>query len=167
MMKSEISALMDGELDDKAAAALLAQIKQEDELLASWNTFHAISDALHETYLHTPKFPEKFRQRLEKEPTIIAPQPRLINSKPVTYALSAAASVAAVGFVLWAAYLGNSIEPTQVAKQEAVVGVSSGPSPQVVNDYLLAHHEFSPSTVMQGVAPYVRSVSVEGADFAR
>jgi sigma-E factor negative regulatory protein RseA len=30
-----------------------------------------------------------------------------------------------------------------------------------VNDYLTAHQEFSPSTAMQGLAPYVRTVSAD------
>jgi sigma-E factor negative regulatory protein RseA len=28
-----------------------------------------------------------------------------------------------------------------------------------VNEYLMAHQEYSPSTTLQGVAPYVRTVS--------
>lgn len=162
-MKSEVSALMDGELDEKTAAALLAQMKEEDELLASWNTFHAISDALHETYLHSPHFREKFRDRLAKEPTILAPPPRR-NTKAVTYSLSAAASIAAIGFVIWSAQLGD-FSLTQLARQETPL--KSAPQSVPVNDYLIAHQEFSPSTAMQGVAPYVRTVSLNGADSAR
>jgi hypothetical protein len=33
------------------------------------------------------------------------------------------------------------------------------PAAQGVNDYLLAHQRFSPSSVMGGMAPYVRTVS--------
>ena len=29
-----------------------------------------------------------------------------------------------------------------------------------MNEYLMAHQEFSPSTALQGVAPYIRSVSI-------
>lgn len=162
-MKSEVSALMDGELDEKTAAALLAQMKQEDALLASWNTFHAISDALHETYLHSPHFREKFLERLAKEPTILAPPPRR-SAKAITYSLYAAASIAAIGFVFWSAQLGD-FGPTQLARQETVL--KSAPLSIPVNDYLIAHQEFSPSTAMQGVAPYVRTVSLNGADSAR
>lgn len=162
-MKSEVSALMDGELDEKTAAALLAQMKQEDELLASWNTFHAISDALHETYLHSPHFREKFRERLAKEPTILAPPPRR-SPKPLTYLLSAAASIAAVAFVFWSVQFRDS-GPTQLARQETVL--KGAPQSLPVHDYLIAHQEFSPSTAMQGVAPYVRTVSLNGADPVR
>jgi hypothetical protein len=28
-----------------------------------------------------------------------------------------------------------------------------------MNEYLIAHQEFSPSTAIQGLAPYIRSVS--------
>ena len=37
------------------------------------------------------------------------------------------------------------------------------PMPGEVNDYLLAHQNYSPRSRLQGVAPYVRTVS----DFAR
>jgi len=31
-------------------------------------------------------------------------------------------------------------------------------------DYLLAHQEYSPTTLIQGVGPYLRAVSAGGAD---
>ena len=34
------------------------------------------------------------------------------------------------------------------------------PMPNRVNDYLLAHQEYSPSSVVHGVVPYVRTVSM-------
>jgi sigma-E factor negative regulatory protein RseA len=40
-------------------------------------------------------------------------------------------------------------------------------APAAVNDYMLAHQEFSPSTAMRGVASYVRTVSAHEADPAR
>jgi sigma-E factor negative regulatory protein RseA len=43
--------------------------------------------------------------------------------------------------------------PTEIAHESSSVAND-------VDDYLLAHQEFSPSTMMQGMAPYVRTVSV-------
>jgi sigma-E factor negative regulatory protein RseA len=37
--------------------------------------------------------------------------------------------------------------------------LASVPSDGKMNEYLMAHQEFSPSTAIQGVAPYIRSVS--------
>jgi sigma-E factor negative regulatory protein RseA len=171
-MKSEISALMDGELDDKAADAVLAQVKQEDELLANWAMFHAISEALRRSDRgdwHSPDFFPKFRERLANEPTVIAPRQFLRSrSKPVTYALSVAASLAAVALVVWVAGFGESGERALLARKDApaLVGQTGETVSEYVRDYLIAHQEFSPSTAMQGVAPYVRSVSLGQSDEA-
>jgi sigma-E factor negative regulatory protein RseA len=36
-----------------------------------------------------------------------------------------------------------------------------------MNEYLIAHQEFSPSTAIQGLAPYIRSVSTTQASQGR
>jgi sigma-E factor negative regulatory protein RseA len=56
--------------------------------------------------------------------------------------------------------------PTQLASSQPVpVAPPAEPTPvpvaQGVNDYLLAHQRFSPSSAMGGIAPYVRTVSEE------
>ena len=46
-------------------------------------------------------------------------------------------------------------------------GVAAEPPPQIanvpsngaMNEYLIAHQEYSPSTAIQGLAPYIRAVS--------
>ena len=72
------------------------------------------------------------------------------------FALSAAASVAAVAVVGWISF--QSIDQSQ-QNANAIAANTSVPAPARMNDYLLAHQEFSPSTAMQGVAPYVRTVA--------
>jgi sigma-E factor negative regulatory protein RseA len=56
--------------------------------------------------------------------------------------------------------------PAPIAKAPstpAVAAVAVPPAPvpvaQGVNDYVLAHQRFSPSSAMGGMAPYVRTVS--------
>jgi len=66
-------------------------------------------------------------------------------------ALSAAASIAGVALVAWLTLFDSPFAPqTQLA---------ATPANGAVNDYLLAHQQFSPNTAMQGVASYVRTVS--------
>jgi sigma-E factor negative regulatory protein RseA len=93
-----------------------------------------------------------------------------------TYALSAAASLSAVALVGWVAFVNNPLAPTpQIAQPLAsapavpapVSAPALSPQPQLasvssegkMNEYLIAHQEFSPSTAIQGLAPYIRSVS--------
>ncbi|HEV7928856.1 MAG TPA: hypothetical protein VGP12_01850, partial [Nitrosospira sp.] len=115
--------------------------------------------------------------------TILRPKAK---RKPVAYA--AAASIAAVFAAGW-----MSLQTTQAPHQQlnladagpapanlaaanpvpvlAVASPAASPAaaaaPVRINDYLLAHREFSPSTAMHGVAPYTRTVAQSREHFGR
>jgi sigma-E factor negative regulatory protein RseA len=80
--------------------------------------------------------------------------------------MSAAASVAAVAFVVWTASPGWRTEsqlaggPAAVATPAPVALVSSA-APAEIENYLLAHRPYSHTSAMQGIAPYGRSVADE------
>jgi len=152
-MKHQISAFMDGELLEEETGAVLAQLKRDDTLLTQWTDFHVISDALKEQYSLqrelSPAFRERISKRLSEEPTILAAQQTSLR-RPRALALSAAASVAAVAMVLGIAFYNE--QPAEFAQPTAAATATN------VDDYLMAHQEFSP--MMQGVAPYARTVSV-------
>jgi sigma-E factor negative regulatory protein RseA len=163
----QISALMDGELDEREAEREVARLKAEDAR-ERWDEFHLISDALRGEPLLSPRFNESLSRRLAEEPTVLAPQRRTPRARRMTtYAMSAAASVSAAALVAWVA-LGPAPVSDQLAKAPAAKGEdASAASPQLanvpsdgrMNEYLLAHEGFSPSTALQGVAPYIRTVS--------
>ena len=163
-MKSKISALMDGELMQSELAEPLRALREEGEALEAWRTYHLISDSLQDTRILSSGFSARFAERLALEPTILAPasiRPQ-IAGRPYRVPLSAAASLAAVALVGWLAIQGP--DPQQVAqiKSQDVVrvpAVAIVPMPGGVNDYLLAHQNYSPRSTLQGVAPYVRTVS--------
>jgi hypothetical protein len=79
--------------------------------------------------------------------------------------MSAAASAAAVAFVVWTASPGWRSESQLAggpaaatdATPAAATLVSSVPPPEVEN-YLLAHQPYSHTSAMQGIATYVRSM---------
>jgi sigma-E factor negative regulatory protein RseA len=153
-MKPEISAFMDGELLEEETDRLLAALKRDDALVAQWTDFHVISDALKEQYSLrrelSDDFAHRMKKRLSQEPTVLSPgKPAARTSRPLV--LSAAASVAAIAMVLGIAFYNET--PNEIAQQ------SEAPAANQVDDYLMAHQEFSPSTMMQGVAPYMRTVS--------
>jgi sigma-E factor negative regulatory protein RseA len=154
-MDEQISQLMDGELDDDEAQRLLASLRRP-EAQHEWHAYHLIGDALRDTSSVSTGFMERFSAQLAEEPTVLAPH-RLPRRNPRTIALSAAASVAAVGLVVWA------VVQTGTVNAPAELIVAKAPPPGVVsasvNPYLLAHQEHSPSVAMQGMATYIRTVS--------
>lgn len=165
-MTDRISALMDGELEERDAAQEVARAKTDLELRSRWDEFHLVRDALRGEPLLSPGFSASFAQRLAQEPTILAPQrARLTPRRMATYAMSAAASVSAAALVAWVALAPQpqenmALKPETVApRSEAAPQLASVPSEGRMNEYLLAHESFSPTTALQGLAPYIRSVS--------
>lgn len=164
----KISALMDGELDEEQTRQELARLRQQGELRASWDTFHLIGDALRGDALLSANLERRVSELLAREPTVLAPR-RSVVRKITTYALSAAASISAVALVGWVAISISTVSPQpEIARAPTPAAVLPAPAPQMtsvpsegsMNEYLLAHQGFSPSTAIQGVAPYIRSVSV-------
>ena len=157
-MKEEISALMDGELDERASMAALQALRGEGEALDTWRTYHLISDAMRDTRLLSAGFTARVAERLAAEPTVLSPP----KKQPVQrFALAAAAGVAGVALVGWMAFAPQPQAP-QIAKLQAPAAapaVAAVPLPPSANDYLLAHQGFSPRVFLQGMAPYVRTVA--------
>jgi sigma-E factor negative regulatory protein RseA len=174
----KISALMDGELDEQQAREQFARLNRDESLADSWHTFHRIGDALRGDRELSRDFSSGLAARLKDEPTVLAPRHSPAR-RFATYALSAAASLSAIALVGWVALGGDpqAPQPAQVAKAipapvapvnpVVVPAVTLVPPPQLasvpndgtMNEYLIAHQGSSPSTSIQGVAPYIRGVS--------
>ena len=175
-----ISALMDGELGDSEAQRQIAGLKADGETRERWDEFHLIGDALRGEPLLPPRFAQTFSQRLAAEPTVLAP--RRILRKPgrtLTYALSAAASLSAAALVAWVAVAppgqvtpqlaSTTLPAASTAAATATITtalsepipqpLSSLPSDGRIKEFLLAHEGLSPSSTLQGLAPYIRTVS--------
>src|SRR6185436_10700508 len=103
-MNDKISALMDGEADDKSAARLIETLARDAEALRTWRTYHLIGDAMRDAPPLRQGFTARIAEGLAAEPTVMAPG-RLQAARPRTwFALSAAASLAAVALVGWMAF---------------------------------------------------------------
>jgi len=163
-----ISAFMDGESGHAESHQAILRLRQQDECRESWQTFHLIGDAMRGDRVLRDDFLARFQERIAQEPTVLAP--RFAVRKATTYALSAAASLSAIAIVLTLVLTDNPLRPQmQIAaapKAEApaaTVIAKARPAPAVnqgkLNEYLMAHQEYSPSTAFQGLAPYVRTVS--------
>jgi sigma-E factor negative regulatory protein RseA len=161
-MKDTISAFMDGELDDKGASEVIDVLGRDEEAFDTWRSYHLIGDALRDGRLLSAGFSARVARQLAGEPTVLAPG-RLRPQPRTWYAL--AASVAAVALVAWLGFAPQeTIAP--VARQAPAASAplaqaqpSLVPLPSGTNDYLLAHQGFSPKVSLQGMAPYVRTVS--------
>lgn len=162
-MKEKISALMDGELEAREHAHCCTQISRDSGALETWRTYHLIGDALRDTSSLSPGFADRVRAKLADEPQVLAPRLRRPVARRVRRALPIAASFAAVAFVGWMAFApqreAEVARAPLKAEPEAAAQVARVPLPSAAGDYLLAHQAYSPRGNLQGVAPYVRTVS--------
>lgn len=150
-MREEISMLMDGEVDDEEASFLVSRMKAQEE--DDWLYYHLIGEAIRD--------PENFRADIKMdcsaaihaEPVVLAPYKSHAHRVKV-YAMSAAASFAAVALVGWIALQGPPDSP--VPKRVAQV-VHLDVIKAKLGDYLLAHQEFSPES--ETMTSNIRTVS--------
>lgn len=170
-MKSKISALIDGELPQYEAGGAFEALRDDGEARDTWRAYHLIGDSMRAAPLLSVDFSARVAARLAEEPTVLAPPPvpvrRPMLEQRRWQVLSVAASIAAVAFVSFAYF---SQEPVPAAAPVAVVVPQAAPAeaaaqqvapPEAANDYLLAHQGYSPRNSLQGMAPYVRTVSSE------
>jgi sigma-E factor negative regulatory protein RseA len=156
----KISQLMDGELSARESRSQIQRLEHDRGLSEGWETYHLIRDALRNEVELGPQFSRRLHERIEQEPAIVAPHTRL-PARMVRYTLPMAAGIAGIAVVGWLALSGTA--PTdpgpRTLAQQAAAPAAGAPVDGEVRDYMLAHQEFSPSTAMQGVVSYVRTVS--------
>ena len=165
-MTEKLSAIIDGELGDEIDAHI-TYLRSDPGLRAAWDTYHLIGDALRGHMC--PAIAPRVISRLREEPTVLAPRPRAGSTarRIGWYGMYAAASAAAVAVVAWTAFPGWHADPRLAAGAVATTAEIPAESVTVtlpaaeVENYLLAHQPYSHVSAMQGVAPYVRSVSEE------
>lgn len=177
-----ISALMDGELEPREAAAVVPDIKQRDEMRAAWVTYHLIGDAMRREACGDCGVARGVSAMLAGEPTVLAPRPSSVST-PRRWVWPSMAAAAAVATVTWmglqAPIPGTDVQPASFtdARPASLVNTvhtltelvptvgTSAPAPtiqltaQEYQPYLMAHQPFSPSVAIQGLAPYIRTVS--------
>lgn len=158
-MNERISRLMDGEIDASELDVVCAALKG-DAAMATWTCYHTIGDALRGETAVTRSVAGAVSRQLAKEPTVVAPRLR-DNAGPASWAWAVAASVAAVTVVGWTAYSMVDSTPTGFAKAREAGAVRAAEMRTVTlpADYLLAHQEYAPANVLQGVGPYLRDVA--------
>jgi sigma-E factor negative regulatory protein RseA len=175
-MKAKISALMDGELGAPETEQSLQALREDGEAFEAWREYHLISDALQGRALLASDCLRRVSQRLAAEPILMGPLPSQVvpAARAPWFAPSAlAASVAAVALVGWMAFAPQQetapgLPPVAQLPQPAqpasgTLEPARVPLTTAAQDYLFAHQAYSPRNSLQGMAPYVRSVSVEAS----
>ena len=164
-MKAKISALVDGELERHEAEATLDALGAEGLARDTWRAYHLINDSMRDTRLLSSGFAGRVAAKLAEEPTVLAPRAKPMLQRRRWQALSIAAGLAAAVFVVAVAYYAQE-GPVAVAPVASPAVITAPPAemaqvapPETADDYLLAHQGYSPRNSLQGVAPYVRTVS--------
>jgi sigma-E factor negative regulatory protein RseA len=164
-MKTRISALMDGELEQHEVAETLQAMRHSDALRTEWRDGHLIGAALRGERGLDLDVTARVMSALEAEPTVMAPASRRAPAwqRPL---LALAASAAGVAVVAWLALTPDgklpptaagglaSVNPVQVATQ-----AQSTPRLQ---EYLVAHQAHAPGGVIGGAARNIRTVAANG-----
>lgn len=159
-MRIELSALIDGETEDHETQAILAAMKSNPDLRASWNEYHLIGDVLRTEGRLSCDLVSEIMQSLADEPVVLAPVPR-----PATWLrplAALAASVAGVAVVAWLAVPSQPFSSganLAAAKVQATTVASAVPG-RDLQEYLLAHQANAPGLRLQGDRQNIRTVSL-------
>ena len=147
-MTQDISSLMDGELDGPEADRALRACCGDEDRKRTWYLYHAIGESLRGRAPATLAMPTAMFQKLEAQPTVLAPRKRT----PISFArvaLAAAASIATVGVVGWIGSQGGSPAPVPVVAKSASSALQPVASTATVvqapalnvQEYLVAHRQ--------------------------
>lgn len=173
-MKENVSALLDGALDEEASSRMLESLRRDGALRREWESYCLIGDVLRDENGLSPDFARNVMRSIEDEPTIVAPQRREVGSGLIRHLMPIAASVMGVAAVGWVAVTlngsGPDMERIAAAKVQQPVALVSAPADTAARatgapaesserEYLFAHQAMAPSAAMPGVALYVRTVS--------
>ncbi len=176
--KEEISALVDGEVQDPQAGHLITALEQEPELRHCWRHYHLIGAVLRGSGRAEVKtcLCERVAKALESEPVVFAPRalrPGMPALKWFT-GLAVAASIAAVAVLSVQTAPPRTVQfaaaPAPVMAVQHAGGNPPGAQTQLVanklhspklHNYLTNHNEYVTSVGMQGMLPYARIVAFD------
>jgi sigma-E factor negative regulatory protein RseA len=163
-MRAQISALVDGELDDAGAERAIDALLASDALVGFWADCHRAGDWMRSDEVvgvgDGAQFMQRFSARLASEPTVLAPMPARSRSGGfwIRTGLPGVSIAAALVAVVWVASPFGRDEPADklaiAAPSRPVVpvvaaAVVADPAPTTVDadqlsDYFAAHRDVTP-----------------------
>lgn len=175
--KEWVSVLADGELGDGQLGKALDALRGDASMQTSWSRYHLIRDTLHSNLESRidPELHQRIAAAIEQEPVLLAPQRRPQRSWLRHAAgLAVAASVTGVAVLgvqqmsppeqsAPAATMAEVMQPQNIVRIEEPAVAANSPSQgqqdnQNLAPYLVNHNEYSVSSGMHGMLPYVRIV---------
>jgi sigma-E factor negative regulatory protein RseA len=174
-MEEKLSAMLDGEVDNAVAQALLKRFKNDETLRGDWDTYCLLGDVIRDGVLADREqsdedFVARVMSRLDDEPTVLAPQrqvaPTTHNNSSLWHRLLPIAAsvmgVLAVGGVVLALSSGGD-SPVEMAQVVDIPVVETAPvvartSELTRRDYMMAHQVMAGGP-MPAAVHYVRTVS--------
>lgn len=187
--RSEVSSLMDGELDARRRQVLLTALHSDKGLRAAWSDYHMIGDALRGSAALQSDLTRCVMEGLRSEPVVLAPR-ALPERRLIRHAAALAASLAGVSVVAWlvlqSGQPGSGPAPSSLPRQAplaaavalspavavaSVAGAQNPADPKIsansmspatagrMQEYLLAHQAYSPINRFDGGTGYIRTVS--------
>lgn len=143
-VRAELSALLDGELDDASARALLGSLVRDEAERTRFREYAVIGDLMRGHAHDTPDLTARVMAALEHEPTVLAPVAKRPNRRPALWL--AAATVAAITWGLWSATPQEPLTPPLAANAPGPLPVAHVESGSVM-PYLAAHQDFAQAVV--------------------
>ncbi|MBI3525843.1 MAG: sigma-E factor negative regulatory protein [Betaproteobacteria bacterium] len=159
-MKTEISCLFDNELELHDQRLALDALRGDEELRCAWDRYQLIGDTLRGASGLATNLTPGVMTSLHDEPTVLAP----IMRRPtgVLRNLAAlAASLTGVAVVGWLALSQPAPQaPLPALAKSAQPAVAGTPESERMQEFLMAHQAYSPSSRIQGGASYIRTIAV-------
>jgi sigma-E factor negative regulatory protein RseA len=165
-MKTRISALMDGELEQHEVVETLQALRRNEDLRREWNDGQLIGAALRGERRLDFDVTARVLSALDMEPTVMAPAARRASAwqRPL---LALAASAAGVAVVAWLALApdGSGLPAGLPPVHSSLAAAKPGPvaaqaqSTPRLQEYLVAHQAYAPSGVIGGAARNIRTVA--------
>lgn len=161
-----LSALVDGEADAGVAMALSSRWRDDPGLRGRWHAYQLIGDALRSDELagggHDAAFLARLRDRLDREPVVLAPAPAMADAavgvsrrRAVTVRRWAAPAAIAAGFV---AVVGT-LSVTRMPASQAPAA-----QPQLARATVPAAPVVAAAPTLAAVSPVVAAATTERAE---
>jgi sigma-E factor negative regulatory protein RseA len=173
-MKSEVSALLDGELEAHEAPSALTALHGNGDLRMTWDEYQVIGAALRREDKLGACITTRVMAGLEHDVTVLAPRPRHAATwqRPL---MALAASVAGVAVVGWVAF-SPQMSPAPAGSghlartgtvQPSTVAMVAPAARREMQEYLVAHQAQVSASQVMGGTQHIRTVSVADGDQRR
>ena len=174
-IRQQVSELADGELESQHLQRLLAELNSPppNSLREDWDLYHRIGDCLRSEQMGgdlSAGFSHRFSERLEAEPTVLAPRRETLSGRLRGWGVAlTAVAAAATGFALspslFHAPAGTSspslasgrVADSPVAASAVIADASGAMASHREPDYILLHQSANPS--LYGAPALVRQAA--------